>query len=229
MNLQQAKIILEKINTLYKNISLDAENISAIERDLMLNYVRQLYESLLSEQQVKAPVYTPPPVATPEPIVEKVEVPAAPVRKKPRIVEVPDSIKEYAKPPAPEVKKAAPAKAEVVTPAPAPKKTAAPKKSHAVLFEHEEAKELSDKLSAMPIKDLTTAMGLNEKILTINELFGGDHRAFDEAIRDLNTLKTFDAAKDYLSENLAEKYNWSDRSRKKKAQIFIKLIRRRYN
>jgi hypothetical protein len=72
-------------------------------------------------------------------------------------------------------------------------------------------------------------MGLNEKIFTINELFGGDGKAFDTALKTLNTFNSFDQAKAYLSENIAGQYDWNERGRKKKAINLIKLIRRRYN
>ena len=63
MNLPQAKSLLEKIITLYKTLSADEKNISPIERDLMLSYVRQLYESFLDAPSVSAPSKTiQPPV-----------------------------------------------------------------------------------------------------------------------------------------------------------------------
>jgi hypothetical protein len=47
MDSQQARILLEKINALQKSIGLDEGDISGIERDLMLSYIRQLYETYL--------------------------------------------------------------------------------------------------------------------------------------------------------------------------------------
>jgi len=244
MNLQQAKIVLEKINTLYKNISIDENNISSIEKDLMLNYIRQLYEEFLTEtttttsrvvrQAAPTPIVVAPPVqevpkvvSTPEPRVVKQVV-----RKKPIIIDVPDSIKEYATPPVKTVKVAPEPAAPTPVRATETKTSSSStlsKSEYEVLFDDEkESKELSDKLSSMPIKDLAKGMGLNEKILTINELFDGDHRVFDETVSTLNGLSSFDDAKAYLAANIAEKYAWATREKKKKAQIFIKLIKRRY-
>ena len=84
-------------------------------------------------------------------------------------------------------------------------------------------------MGELPIKDLTKAMGLNEKIFTINELFGGDGKAFDTALKTLNTFNSFEQAKAYLSENFAGQYKWNSRSKKKKAINLIKLVKRRYN
>ena len=96
------------------------------------------------------------------------------------------------------------------------------------LFEHGSAKELSEKLSNLPIKDLRKAMGLNEKIFTMNELFGGSQPDYDKAMNELNGMSNFEQAKVYLIQNIAGKYGWTKRGKKKKAQNFIKLVRRRY-
>ena len=203
----------------------------------MLSYIRKLYEEFLSED--KAPTAK----RTKKKAVETPKVVPAPTveRPKPIVIELPDSLKEYATPVETTPKtKATP----VVVPAPAPPKPTPPpptpvatpaepkpvvvEEEHALLFEQKEGKELSDKLSSMPIMDLKKSMGLNEKILTINELFGGDHKAFDAALTDLNALGSFEEAKVYMSEHLAAKYEWASATKKKKAQIFIKLVRRRY-
>ena len=71
-------------------------------------------------------------------------------------------------------------------------------------------------------------MGLNERILTVNELFGGDANEFKKAMTDLNRLSSFDEAKQYLAANVVEKYGWTKRNKKGKAKVLIKTIRRRY-
>ena len=55
MDLQHAKILLEKINALYKSISADENRVSSIERDLMLSYIRQLYDSFLEVEEIEPP------------------------------------------------------------------------------------------------------------------------------------------------------------------------------
>lgn len=72
-------------------------------------------------------------------------------------------------------------------------------------------------------------MGLNERIFTVNELFGGDQSVFDNIVATLNELRTFADAKNYLIQNVAGKYNWASKDRKSKAKNFIKLVKRRYN
>ena len=117
MNLAQTKIYLEKIIALYKNMSADERNINAIERDLMLSYIRQLYEtcldtapSVVAPPQVAKPVHMPqqPPKVTPPPVVEqpKVAVAAPPVVETPRYTPPPPPVVEtprYTPPPPPVV------------------------------------------------------------------------------------------------------------------------------
>ena len=237
MDLQQAKIILDKINRLYKSMQLDERNIDVFEQDLMLSYIKQLYDSF-DDEAVSAPTpikrtvtrrarpvikETPPPPPPPAPPVEVVR-PAAPV------------VREQAPPPPPPApvvveapKVVVPEPPKVYTPPPPPPAPPAPTTNpeHEVLFEHQEAKELSERLSSQPIKDLNKAIGINEKILTVNELFDKDNAAYNSAIAQLNALPNFEAAKVTLSQ-LAEKHKWTQRNKKKKAQVFIKLVRRRY-
>ena len=95
------------------------------------------------------------------------------------------------------------------------------------LFELPVAKELSEKLSALPVNDLSKAMGLNEKIFTIKELFGDEQELFNETIDQLNKLSSFEEAERILAQ-LAKRFGWTDKKKKKKAKNFIKLVSRRY-
>jgi len=224
MNIKQANIILEKINRLYKSMTLDPSNIDEFEQDLMLSYIRQLHASFSpiekSKKKRKKKTELPPVVSFPKPEPKTVKPepkPTSPPAPKPTkiIVEVQPTQSK-------------------TTPAPKPAAhtdmaTSISKDDFNELFDHKEAKELSEKLSELPIKDLTKVMGLNEKIFTINELFGGDGKAFDTALKTLNTFNNFDQAKAYLSENFVSQYNWTNKTNKKKAINLIKLIRRRYN
>ena len=98
MDLAKAKILLDKINALFNSISSDAGNIAAIEKDLMRNYVQQLYEAILEEGNTTAPA-APKPAPTKR--KEKVEIikveEKKPPRKAPRVIEIPDSLKEEVK------------------------------------------------------------------------------------------------------------------------------------
>ena len=238
MDIKKATILLEKINTLHKSLTTDTDNITAIERDLMRSYLRQLYEVYLGNDVGSAATRTvrtevikpktrtpttrkpsPPPAPAPAP-------PPPPSRPTPRVIEVPEDLKQKVVPPP----------ASVPPPPPKPKPApAAPKPTPAAqgeevaqLFEQSGGQDLSDRLSRTPIADLTKAMGLNERILTQNELFGGSKTDFDATMSALNGLKTFDEAKQYLAQNVITKYGWTSKQKQKKAKVLIKLISRRY-
>lgn len=228
MDTTKLKRNLDKINLLVPHLE---DGASPIEVDLLKSYVRELYEALLVEgatltdapkKVAKAPAAvkkavvvqkpTPPPTPEPEPVaVEETPLPEPP-KPEPKPAPKPE-------PPKPE-------------PKPEPVVIAPTKKARntklAELFTFAEARELSEKLSNRPIPDLTKAMGLNERILTVNELFQGDNAAFNVALKDLNSMPSFDEAIDLVLEPLAEKFDWALPANERKAKVFIQLIRRRY-
>ena len=244
MDLQKAKKLLDKINSLYSGMENDADgSIATIEKDLMRSYVRQFYEVFLDNSA---------PVAAPKKAKRKIEVikatpkptppppPPAPKKEKPRVIELSEEVQEFISetPAPPPVPKPAP---RISTPPPAPvyvppTPVQAPAPTFQVsgneevleLFEVKRATDLSEKLSSSPLSDLLKAMGLNERILTVNELFGGDAGEFKKVMKDLNKLASFDEAKQYLAANVVEKYGWTKPNKKSKAKILIKTIRRRY-
>lgn len=96
------------------------------------------------------------------------------------------------------------------------------------LFEEKQAKELSEKLSDLPIADLRKSIALNDRLLLTRELFAGDGQAFDAALTALNSYSNMEDAKNYLLENGVIRYGWLDKKRVEEAKNFIKLVRRRY-
>ena len=276
MNFEQAKIVLQKIERLMQTMSLDAANISPIEKDLMQSYVKQLSDHLdlsvpvsqngsstlkqadpvetvepKEEIQTEAPIEK---IQDPEPEPEMIK-PKQAVKIKTDHDELRKRVEENAKKAASKlgvsvdspvkpkvekkevVKEAVVEKVEKVEKIEKAEKTATPVVVETdqdemdeieALFKFREAKELSEKLGDLPIRDLSTALGLNEKIFTINELFGGDKETYDVTIHALNGFVDFEQAKEYLSKHVATKFKWANNERKKKAKIFIKMVRRRY-
>ena len=96
------------------------------------------------------------------------------------------------------------------------------------LFDSDYARELSEKLSNGKLDNIEKAMGLNEKIFTVNELFGGDRIAFETALHDLQAMNNFETAKVYITERLASKYEWMSPGKFKKAKEFVKLVKRKF-
>lgn len=251
MERTQARMLLRKINQLFDAVSDSGSEPSRIEVDLLQDYTRQFYATILSESAIEvaqhaAPeIPNAPPVApdiepevyieklpVSEPVIEEVVMEARPVevsetRPAPTVEEphVPPT------PPPTRVVEAIIDKPEVKSNGTQMVDVARPvmKSSDTeVLFATQEATDLSGKLRTSPIEDLSRAMGINERFLTINELFQSDHAAFDQTLRRLNDLPNFSAARAFLEEEVIPRYNWLDTKCQKKASVFIQLIRRRY-
>jgi hypothetical protein len=238
MDLQNARTLMRKANALFKSIEEAGSQPSAIERDLMLSYLRQLYGLFLEETQQKA-TETAKEADLPRPRAEK---PLAPTPVEPTS----SPAKETPAQPAPEPfsfelpKREAPVPPVVEAPAPPPRverqePLAAPARRGSVgldpglakLLNFNKATELSERLSESPVADLNKAMSINDRLLYINELFGRDRTALDESLQLLNRFDAFEAARGFLI-NLAEQYRWGHEERIEIAQAFVKLVRRKY-
>lgn len=237
MSLEKATILLERINALHKGIQKDG-HLSTIEQDLMKSYIRQLYECYLDIKEQPQRV-KPTPVSVPSFETEMIRKTPEPSPSKdhykpPRIIEVKEQPrKEVVLPPPPPEPKpkvearepvyiAPPVIEPIITKAP----TAISKEINA-LFEAKKAKELSERLSESPIRDLTKAIALNDKLLFSNELFSGALVTFNEVIRSLNDMTDRQDAESYLME-LAKQHNWTTDAKVPIAKGFIKLVRRRF-
>lgn len=85
---------------------------------------------------------------------------------------------------------------------------------------------LGDKVSRSRLHDIKKAIGLNEKFLYANELFGGDMNAFKQAVDELNHVDTEGDANRLLNEELADKYHWNDED--ETVIAFKSLVSRRF-
>ena len=94
-------------------------------------------------------------------------------------------------------------------------------------IEIREVKEVKDHLVMEPIKDLRSAIGINDKFQFIQELFGGDEKAFEIGIKTINAFKIFPEAQFYIKRELREKNNWDEESNVVKQ--FDQLIKRRFS
>lgn len=223
MDSQQVKILLEKINSLHKSISLNKGPMVAIERDLMLSYIRQLYEEFLEADAPQRSATSLPNIVENDvkiaPKPQEMERPK-PTYDPPKMTEAP----QYTPPPpAPKVE----IPREESKPAPSPTPRPSRNGNYEGLFDIRQAKELSEKLSERPITDLTKAFAINDKLLYINELFGRDAGSFNETLKLLNRFESMNEAKSLML-SVAEQYDWLEEERQEIAQGFIKTVRRRY-
>jgi hypothetical protein len=224
MNIQGFNKILQKIAALTDSVSPES-SLSTLERDLLLGYIRELYDIALDDK----PARIKPVVKV---IQEEVVLPA-PAEEKlvhhPQVtVATPVEIQQIAtapKPVIPEVKIPEPAKVHDKIPV-----ALSPNSEDAAaeIFADERIADLSDKLSLSPIADLTKSMGINERVFTQQELFGNDQSAFNEIMGTLNQFKSFDDAKQYLTDHVMYKYGWTAENKVKKAATFVRHIKRKY-
>lgn len=174
-------------------------------------------------------VFNTPSTNTPKPQPQQdpqpEPTPVAPVVATPPVVEQPPVV---VSPPVTVEKPIEPVATPPSTVPPATVEEEGFKEAYETLFHYQEATDLSQKLSSSKLDDLQKALGLNEKFLYINELFGGDVGQFQTAIKTLNDGEDFAEARHYIEQNLIAQNEWMHKTKRPIAKDFIKLIRRRY-
>lgn len=86
-------------------------------------------------------------------------------------------------------------------------------------------KRVADKLEKERIKDLKSFIGINEKFLFINELFDGNLRIYEEAVKKLNECNDEDEAMVILHD-FQVTYSWEPSG--DSVQQFINLVKKRF-
>ncbi|MGM0480197.1 MAG: hypothetical protein ACQERC_13320 [Bacteroidota bacterium] len=84
---------------------------------------------------------------------------------------------------------------------------------------------LSDQLGSSKIDTLKGAIGLNDKLQFISELFGRNREAFEEYLEQLDQQSSNREAHQLLSQ-IATKYDWDEEN--DLVEAFVKIISRRY-
>ena len=225
MDYKRSKALLKKITILHDS-AIDFEgSMTSMERDLLLQYLRDLYGIILedgpSTQVANNRMNGGSSVAS----IPKRQSPVVPAQSAPPVQQVVETPQPVVK--VPQVVAAAPPRPQAVMEAAKPE-SGKKKERLAVLFQSDDAQDLRSKFGSLPISDISKSMGINDKILTINELFGGDQGLFNTVVSELNNFNSFDKAQEYLIAGVAKKQGWYEDGKKNKATAFIKLIRRRY-
>ena len=225
MDKEKARVLIHKINALYKNIDANTPGVSPLERDLMLSYLRQFYETIaLSQSQPKAPLNEVQPV---------LEVP--PLKEEQPIKEV-QSLNEEKRETGllgrergvanfePEKKVPEPVVLPV-TPQPVEPLS---DNELAHLFIWQEPSNLAERLASQAITNLSfSTFSMNERLLYTNDLFGKNSAEMEEAVKMLNNFTHFDQAKEFLL-NIGRQHDWLKEERKDAAKSFINTVRRRF-
>jgi hypothetical protein len=237
MKIQKVKKQLKKINYLIETIS-DEGRFSTIEHDLLKSYIRELYEKVIEGKDIEPEMNS------------TFDIPEVkPAREKKKLRE--DSIFEsIMSDPVIETKTQ-----ESIIPQNGTKAVSdihsetsihkvevlhdhkTNESDHEVneldeltikIFSEDKTSDLSQKLSKMPLKDLNLAMGINERVFTVHELFKSNFSHFQEVVTTLNGFTNFEEAKKFLLQDVVYRYEWNTNRKHEQALEFVKLIRRRY-
>jgi hypothetical protein len=216
---QRVKHISERIERLLESVRNNNGNFSSIDKDILANYVRELYELIVSINP-HAPVgplnSTNNHVQESPPVIKKEEVKVKEEKPEQKIMngdEIHSPSKETAS------KKSI---SEIY----------AGKKENGKTTVNEKFKkegfEIADKLKQTPIKDLKAYIGLNKQFAFMSKLFNADEQFYEEAIARLNVFKTYEEAMGYIQSELLPKLNWSD-DEPLVAEFFMLVMRRYLN
>jgi len=85
-------------------------------------------------------------------------------------------------------------------------------------------KTVADKLRQQPIKDLKSAIGLNQKFLFMNDLFEGENQKFNDAINKINSFKTLQEALAFIDSEISSAWDKENSS----VVNFMDLVERRF-
>ena len=72
-------------------------------------------------------------------------------------------------------------------------------------------------------------MGINQRLLIVNELFGGDMQAFNNAVAKLNDIDSFSEASAFLINGPASSFAWDKADKTTIARDFVQIVRRKYH
>lgn len=227
--------IQKSLNELASTLDKCAENkeFTAIERDILLAKTRQVYEGILSMEVAQAvPVVEEPQAAkvqepakvvevAPEPIAEEKQEPIVKQEPEPVVEAKPEPIAEpeqaeKEEPTAPEVSEPA----KPVEQAAAPVQKAEEPKQDAPVFS--QVTDLGSKLAQKPIKDIYSALTINERYLYRSQLFNNNQDFFIKSINTLNESKDFNTALGFIKSN----FSWDFEN--KDVQNFMSIVERRF-
>jgi hypothetical protein len=86
--------------------------------------------------------------------------------------------------------------------------------------------EIAQQLQETAINDLRKAIGINDKYLFINELFGGDEQFFEQTIKTLNLFNFWAEADFWIKKELIPLKKWDVEM--PAVQQFMLLVKRRF-
>jgi len=90
------------------------------------------------------------------------------------------------------------------------------------LAQQKTGNDLSSKLQTAPLSSIASGIGINDKFLYIRELFMGDSNLYNNVVKYLDTVDSFDEALTFIQKN----FDWDEKN--ETVQKFIGLVQRRH-
>ncbi|MCK5168862.1 MAG: hypothetical protein KAQ75_03200 [Bacteroidales bacterium] len=208
------KNLIKDVQDIYSILNRfeNTEQFHQLDIDLALSKVRNLYELFLklNPQATYQPEYQKEEISTntKQSIDKSEEKAIEEVLEKPKEAQV--LIKETIEKiiPEPEFIIETPQKQEIITEAKpnnsseiVADKFQSKKFVHDNIVDKSPKQDVSSKMQSKPIKEINTAIGLNDKFIFIRELFGGNKEHYHETIQILNNFDTYESALEFLKEN----------------------------
>ncbi len=242
MDIEKIEKKLKRINTVLEAFKEDSK-ISTIEKDLLLGYMRELYELIRDSEADELDLpkvhkefsIEPPKAKDPieEIVIEKIieVMPDVPKVEVDALQNKAEIVTQKSEVPIVEEKRLEEKKPSTPAEHMKPKTTINVSISSELeaIFVKEEITDLADKLSMMKIQDIAQAIGINSRLVMINELFNGDGNLFNTTIKKLNNCSNFEEAKLVLINEIALPMNWEKEDKLKEAQQLVKLVMRKFS
>ncbi len=216
MDNTKSKVLLNKINAFFQNTEVTQNEFSNLERELLLQYLRELYDNL------KYPVSDSGENSEEVRAVRNHVTEVQPVEKG-KDVEVVAASYSNGQSRDHSVMKEREIEQQTILP-----EEADSQDELSALFDEILLIDPSNRFAKSPVQDISRAMGINERILTINELFKGDQKKFQDVVAHLNECSSYEEAKSFLIGDVASANDWLADKKRKKVEIFLSLVRRRY-
>ncbi|WP_439881217.1 hypothetical protein ACSX1A_19010 [Pontibacter sp. MBLB2868] len=93
-------------------------------------------------------------------------------------------------------------------------------------FRKAASSSLADSHSNRKIDSLKNSISINQRFSFINELFDGDNMSYYNVIKTLDEHQDVQTAKQFVTEDLAQKYNWSHKQ--EHVNKLLRLIERKF-
>jgi hypothetical protein len=190
----------EKMQHILDSVSRNSGRFSAIEKDLLTGYVRELYELAVSIHPQAPPADTKSPEITPPVSNNEVIISASPPPAETRENGIKRSITEIFS------------------------------EKNGLNSVNERFKkqttEVADKLKQTPIKDLKAYIGLNKRFAFIEALFNDREQEYEAAVEKVNSFTSYEEAVNFLRAHILGQFDWNPEE--PLVNEFFTLVMRRY-